>query len=67
MEGAKRKGKSHGCKGRETSLSPVRVQEYDFFVTPDGGERMEAAPADRREKTKKKGSRNKSTTFFLSD
>lgn len=67
MEGAKRRGKPHGCKGRETSLNPGRIQEYDFFVTPDQGEGMEAVPADRRETVKKRGSRNKCTTFFLSD
>jgi hypothetical protein len=67
MEGEKWKGNKQGTKGREVNVDPDQIQEYDFFVTPDGGERPESAPADRREKTKKKKGRNKSTTFFLSD
>jgi hypothetical protein len=66
MKGEKRKGNSQVTKGREASLNPDRIQEYDFFVTPDGSERPEANPADRREKAKKRV-RNKSTAFFLSD
>jgi hypothetical protein len=66
MKGEKRKGNSQSSKGREANLNPDRIQEYDFFVTPDGGERPETTPADRREKAKKRV-RNKSTAFFLSD
>jgi hypothetical protein len=67
MDGEKQKGNSQGGKGREADLNPDGIQEYDFFVAPDGGERMNANPDDRREKTKKKSGRNRSTTFFLSD
>jgi len=68
MAGEKRQGNAQGSEGREANLNPDRIQEYDFFVTPDGGETSEGTPGGRREKTKKKKSgRNKSTTFFLSD
>ncbi len=67
MEGEKGKGNSPGHTGRKANLTSDLVREYDFFVTPDGGESADATPVDRPERAKKKGGRNKSTTFFLSD
>ncbi len=67
MKGEKRKGNSQSRKEGEANLKRHRIQEYDFFVTPDGGDRPEVIPADHTEKAKKKSGRNKSTTFFLSD
>lgn len=67
MEGEKRKRDPQDGTGRDSRRTLERIREYDFFVTRDGGESAEAAPADRGEKAKAKGRRNKSTTFFLSD
>ncbi len=66
MEGENGKGNSQGSRENGANLAPDLLREYDFFVT-DGGQGADAAPVDRRERGKKKGGRNKSTTFFLSD
>ena len=68
MEGEKKREASlAGSKGKKENVNPGLIQEYDFFVTRDGGDAEEAAPADQSVKAKKKGGRNKSTSFFLSD
>ena len=56
-----------GSKGKKEIVKSVPIQEYDFFVTRDGGDTEKTAPADHSVKVKKKGGRNKSTSFFLSD
>ena len=67
MEGEKKRASSRCSKGKKANLNPGPIQEYDFFVTRDGGDTKEAAAADHSIKAKKKGGRNKSTSFFLSD
>jgi hypothetical protein len=67
MEGEKKRAGLTGGKGKKEIVNSVPIQEYDFFVTRDGGDTEESAPTDQSVKVKKKGSRNKSTSFFLSD
>lgn len=67
MEGEEKRAGSRSRKGKKTTLNPGPIHEYDFFVKREGGDTQEAAPADHSIKAKKKGGRNKSTSFFLSD
>jgi hypothetical protein len=67
MEGEKKRAGITGGKGKKETVSSVPIQEYDFFVTRDGGDTEETPPADQSVNVKKKGGRNKSTSFFLSD
>ena len=67
MEGEKKRAGSRRGKGEKGNLGSGPIQEYDFFVTRDGSGREETVPADRSIKARRKGSRNKSTSFFLSD
>ena len=67
MEGEKKRPSSRLSKGKKAKLNSGSIQEYDFFVTQDGGETEEAAPADHSIRDRKKGGRKKSTFFFLSD
>lgn len=67
MEGEKKRAGSRSGKGKKGNLSSGPIQEYDFFVTRDGSDREETVPADRSIKARRKGGRNKSTSFFLSD
>jgi hypothetical protein len=67
MEGEKKRTSLRSSRGKKANLNPKPIQEYDFFVTRDGDDTEEAAPADHSVRAKKKGSRNKSTSFFLSD
>jgi hypothetical protein len=66
MEGEK-KATPRSRTGKGVNPNPEPIQEYDFFVTRDEGDAEEAAPADHPVKEKKRGCRNKSTSFFLSD
>jgi hypothetical protein len=66
MEGEKKRAGLTGSKGKKEIDNSVPIQEYDFFVTRDGGNMEETAPADQSVEVKKKA-RNKSTSFFLSD
>ncbi len=54
-------------KDREADLNPRQIQEYDFFVTQDGGESRETAESDRPAGAKKKSGRNKNTMSFFPD
>jgi len=54
-------------KGKKATLSPRQIQEYDFFVTQDGGENRETTEEVRPARTKKKRGRNRSTALFFSD
>ncbi|MDP1989613.1 MAG: hypothetical protein Q8K00_01215 [Syntrophales bacterium] len=67
MEGENKRAGLVGSKGKKEIVNSVPIQEYDFFVTRDGSDTEETAPADQSGKVKKKGGRNKSTSFFLSD
>jgi hypothetical protein len=67
MGGEKKKAGTTGGKGKKEVVNSVPIQEYDFFVTRDGGKTEDNAPLDPSVKVKKKGGRNKSTSFFLSD
>jgi len=67
MEGEKKKAGLAGSKGKKEIVNSGPIQEYDFFVIRDGGDTEETAPVDHSVKAKKKGGRNKSTSFFLSD
>jgi hypothetical protein len=67
MEGENKKAGLVGSKGKKEIVNSGPIQEYDFFVTRDGDDTAETAPADQPVKVKKKGGQNKSTSFFLSD
>jgi hypothetical protein len=67
MEGENKRAGLVGSKAKKEIVNSVPIQEYDFFVTRDGGDIEETAPADQSVKVKKKGGGNKSTSFFLSD
>jgi hypothetical protein len=67
MEGEKKRAGLTGGKVKKEIVNSVPIQEYDFFVTRDGGDTEKTTPADHSVKAKKKGGRNKSTSFFLSD
>jgi hypothetical protein len=67
MEGDKKRAGLAGSKWKKKNAGSGPIQEYDFFVTRDGEDADETAPVDHSDKVKKKGSRNKSTSFFLSD
>jgi hypothetical protein len=67
MEGERKRTGLTGSKGKKKIVNSAPIQEYDFFVTRDGGDIEETAPADQSVKVRKKGGRNKSTSFFLSD
>jgi hypothetical protein len=67
MEGEKKRAGSAGGKQKKEEINTQPIQEYDFFVTRDGGDTEDPTPLDHSVKVKKKGGRNKSTSFFLSD
>jgi hypothetical protein len=68
MEGEKKRARlRRGSRGKKANPNSEPIQEYDFFVTRNGGDTEEATPADHSIKVKKKNGRNKSTTFFLSN
>ena len=67
MEGEGKRAHSRNGKGKKANLNPGQIQEYDFFVTQDGGENRETSEPDRPVKAKKRCGRNKNTMFFFSD
>jgi len=67
MEGEKKRAGLTGSKRKKKNVNSETIQEYDFFVTRDGDDTEETAPADQSVKMKKKDGRNKSSSFFLSD
>jgi hypothetical protein len=67
MEGEGRRLHSRSGKGEKADLDPGRIQEYDFFVTPDGFENQDTPEADRPTRVRKKRGRKKGTMFFVSD
>jgi hypothetical protein len=67
MKGEKKRAGLTGSKRKKKNVNSGPIQEYDFFVTRDGGDTKETVPADQSVKVKKRGGRNKSTSFFLSD
>ena len=67
MEGEKKKAGLAGSKEKKEIIKSVPIQEYDFFVTRDGGDTEKTAPADHSVKAKKKDGRSKSTSFFFSE
>jgi len=52
MEGEGKRGRFSNGKGKKAKLNPVRVQEYDFFITPDGSEEKTSS-VKRRPASKK--------------
>lgn len=66
MQGENKKEKSRGSKGEKESLGPGRIDEYNFFLTPNE-ETLEEGVPEGKAKKKKIKDRNKSMTFFLSD
>jgi hypothetical protein len=67
MEGEKKRAGLAGSKRKKQAVNSGPIQEYDFFVIREEGGTVETAPPDHSVKVKKKGGRNKSTSFFLSD
>ena len=67
MEGEQKRAGITGRKKKKEDVKPGPNQEYDFFVIREEGGTVETAPPDDSVKVKKKGGRNKNTSFFLSD
>lgn len=67
MEGEKSRTGSKGYKRKKSSPDPRPIQEYDFFVARDGLANEETVPADQWSSGRKKGSRKKGASFFLTD
>jgi len=67
MEGEGKRVYLRNGKGKKANHNPCQIQEYDFFVTQDGGENRETSDPDRPVKAKKRYGRNKDTMFSLSD
>ena len=61
-----KKAKSRGSKGGKEHLGPGRIDEYNFFLTPNE-ETLEEGVPEGKSKKKKIKDRNKSMTFFLSE
>jgi hypothetical protein len=67
MEGEGKRVHLRSGKGKKANLNPGQIEEYDFFVTQDGGENRETSEADRKVRAKKKCNRNRNTLFFSPD
>jgi hypothetical protein len=66
MEGGGKRSYSRNGKRKKAKLNPVQIQEYNFFVTQDGGEEEEMS-ANQPARAEKKCGRKRSTTFFFSE
>lgn len=66
MQEENMKDKSRGSKGGKEPLGPGRIDEYNFFLTPNE-ETLEEGVPEGKAKKKKIKDRNKSMTFFLSE
>jgi hypothetical protein len=68
MEGDKKRVGLTGSKRKKQTVNTSSNQEYDFFVIREEGGTVETDPPDHSSvKVKKRGGRNKNTSFLLSD
>ncbi|MBU1922581.1 hypothetical protein KKD84_05230 [Patescibacteria group bacterium] len=66
FEGFFKKGCSRGGGGKKTRRNAGEIEEYDFFVAKDQGEKGAVAPRDKSaDRNSDKNAPDKGMTFFL--